>query len=107
MPTASTAANAYAALAKLTNAAAGTGKGVQGGGEGGDGSFGAMLKNAIGSVMDAGKQSDTQTKAAASGGANMVDVVSAVAETEVAIETLVSVRDKVIAAYEEIMRMPI
>src|SRR3954453_24148152 len=103
MPTASTAANAYAALAKLTNPTAGVAKAA----EGGDGSFGAMLKNAIGSVVDAGKQADTQTKAAASGKANMVDVVSAVAETEVAIETLVSVRDKVIAAYEEIMRMPI
>ena len=103
MPTASTAANAYAALAKLTNPTAGASKGA----EGGDGSFGAMLKNAIGTVMDAGKQSDTQTKAAASGSANMVDVVSAVAETEVAIEALVSVRDKVIQAYEEIMRMPI
>ncbi len=31
----------------------------------------------------------------------MVDVVTAVAETETAIETLVSVRDKVIAAYED------
>ena len=43
----------------------------------------------------------------AAGKANIVDVVTAVAETEVAIETLVSVRDKVISAYEEIMRMPI
>jgi len=33
--------------------------------------------------------------------------VTAVAESEVAVGTLVSVRDKVIAAYEEIMRMPI
>ena len=48
-----------------------------------------------------------QTQAAAAGKANMVDVVTAVAETEVAIDTLVSVRDKVIAAYEEIMKMPI
>ena len=32
---------------------------------------------------------------------------AAVAETEVAIDALVSVRDKVIAAYEEIMKMPI
>jgi flagellar hook-basal body complex protein FliE len=104
MPTASTAANAYAALAKLTNPTAGVSKGADGG-EGG--SFGAMLKNAIGSVMDAGRNSDNQTKAAASGSANIVDVVSAVAETEVAIEAMVSVRDKVIAAYEEIMRMPI
>ena len=43
----------------------------------------------------------------AAGKANIVDVVTAVSETEVAIEALVSVRDKVIAAYEEIMRMPI
>ena len=43
----------------------------------------------------------------AAGKANIVDVVTAVAETEVAIDALVSVRDKVIPAYEEIMRMPI
>ena len=34
-------------------------------------------------------------------------VVTAVAETEVALETMVSIRDRVISAYEEIMRMPI
>ena len=105
MATACTAANAYAALARMANAAGGVGKSP--GAEGGDGSFGAMLKNALGSVMEAGHASDNQVKAVASGSANMVDVVSAVAETEVAVEALVSVRDKVIAAYEEIMRMPI
>jgi flagellar basal-body rod protein FlgB len=35
------------------------------------------------------------------------DVVTAVAESETAIQTMVAVRDKVIAAYEEILRMPI
>jgi flagellar hook-basal body complex protein FliE len=34
-------------------------------------------------------------------------VVTAVAETEVAVEAMVAVRDRVINAYEEIMRMPI
>ncbi|HTV38369.1 MAG TPA: flagellar hook-basal body complex protein FliE, partial [Xanthobacteraceae bacterium] len=43
----------------------------------------------------------------ATGKANMVDVVTAVAESETAIATLVSVRDKVISAYEEILKMPI
>jgi flagellar hook-basal body complex protein FliE len=37
----------------------------------------------------------------------MVNVVTAVAETETAISAVVAVRDKVISAYEEIMRMPI
>ena len=74
---------------------------------GSDKSFGAMLKDAIGSVVEAGKKSDAQTAAVANGKANIVDVVSAVAETEVAVDAVVAVRDKVIQAYEEIMRMPI
>ena len=66
-----------------------------------------MRKEALGNVVDAGRKADAQTLAAASGKANVVDVVTAVAETEVAVGTLVSVRDRVISAYEEIMRMPI
>jgi flagellar hook-basal body complex protein FliE len=66
-----------------------------------------MLKDAMGSVVEAGKKSDTQAQAMASGKANVVDVVTTVAETEVAIDALVAVRDKVIQSYEEIMRMPI
>ncbi len=46
-------------------------------------------------------------RAAANGNANMVDVVTAVSETEVAIDAVVAVRDKVIAAYEEVMKMTI
>ena len=53
------------------------------------------------------QKSDAQAQAVATGKANMVDVVTAVAETETAVQTLVSVRDKVIAAYEEILKMPI
>lgn len=50
---------------------------------------------------------DAKTVQMAAGKADITDVVTAVAETEVAVETLVSVRDKVISAYEEIFRMPI
>src|ERR1700736_5562673 len=69
--------------------------------------LGAVLKDAIGSVLDAGKKSDAQTVAMASGKANVMDVVTAVAETDVAVSTLVSVRDRVIQSYEDIMKMPI
>jgi flagellar hook-basal body complex protein FliE len=41
------------------------------------------------------------------GKANVVDVVTAISQTEIAIESMVTVRDRVISAYEEIMRMPI
>ena len=66
-----------------------------------------MLKDAVGGVLDVGRKSDAQTVAMASGKANVMDVVTAVAETDVAVSTLVSVRDKVIAAYEDIMKMAI
>jgi flagellar hook-basal body complex protein FliE len=98
------AANAYAALSRIMESG-GAEKGSQA--TSGGPSFSALLKDAVGSVMEAGKKSDSQTIAMASGKANVMDVVTAVAETEVAVETLVSVRDKVIQAYEEIMRMPI
>jgi flagellar hook-basal body complex protein FliE len=66
-----------------------------------------VLKEAMHAVAEAGHRSDAQAQAVAAGKANMIDVVTAVAESETAIQALVSVRDKVIAAYEEILKMPI
>ena len=97
------AANAYASLARMAT----TGGAAKGAEIAGGQSFGAVLKDAIGSIMDAGKKSDAQTVAMASGKSNVMDVVTAVAETDVAVSTLVSVRDRVIQSYEDIMRMPI
>jgi len=69
--------------------------------------FGALVKDALAAVAQSGNKSEGQSQALAAGKANIVDVVTAVSETEVAIEALVAVRDKVIQAYEEILRMPI
>jgi len=66
-----------------------------------------MLKDAIGAVTETGRKSDAQTQAMANGKSNMVDVVTAVAETEVAVDAVVAVRDRVIQAYDDIMKMPI
>ncbi len=96
------AANAYASAARILDST-----GAAKGGDAEGPSFGAVLKEAIGSVMEVGRKSDAQTVAMASGKANVMDVVTAVAETNVAVSTLVSVRDKVIAAYEDIMKMAI
>jgi flagellar hook-basal body complex protein FliE len=70
-------------------------------------SFDALVKEALAGVVEAGRKSDTQAQAAASGQASMVDLVTAVAESETAIATLVSVRDRVIQAYQTILQMPI
>lgn len=100
MTTPSVAANAYAALQRVANATTPTKTN-------GDNGFGKMLQNVIGDMTNKGQQMDAKALAAANGKGDLVDVVTAVAETEVAVETLVSVRDRMIQAYEEIMRMPI
>jgi flagellar hook-basal body complex protein FliE len=105
MPTPVAAANAYAALARLTGPGAGLSK-VLGDPTAGP-SFEALVKEALAGVVEAGRKSDAQAQAAASGKANMVDLVTAVAESETAIATLVSVRDRVIQAYQTILQMPI
>jgi flagellar hook-basal body complex protein FliE len=111
------AANAYASLARVIGAGGSGGPsanlgrlsdgGAGAGNEAGGPSFSAVLKDAISSVADAGHKSDAQTVAMASGKANVMDVVTAVAETDVAVSTLVSVRDRVIQSYEDIMKMSI
>ena len=106
MASPSVAANAYASLARIIDSGGGA-AGVGKASEGGAMSFGALLKETLGNVMEAGKKSDAQTIAMASGKANVMDVVTAVAETDVAVSTLVSVRDRVIQSYEDIMKMPI
>ena len=104
MATPGVAANAYASLAKLTDPS-GLAKGAAD--ASGGPNFSALVKDAVAALSKATHNADAQSQAAAAGKANIVDVVTAVAESEVAIDTLVSVRDKVIAAYEEIMKMPI
>lgn len=98
------AASAYALQQKL-NSGAGAAL-VKPASEGN--SFADILEATVGRAHDAGKRSDAlATKTAAGQPTDIVDVVTAVAESEAALESLVTVRDRVVAAYEEIMRMPI
>ena len=102
--TPSSAANAYAAIARLANQAQ-SGASLDKAAAGPD--FGGMVRDAVGSLVETGKTAEQGAVALAAGKADMVNVVTAMAETEVALETMVSIRDRVISAYEEIMRMPI
>ena len=108
MPSPIAAANAYASLARLgAGAGAPSASALSSAGPGGGASFGSLVENALSSMVAKGREADAKSMQAAAGKADLVDVVTAVAETEVAVQTLVSVRDKVISAYEEIFRMPI
>lgn len=69
--------------------------------------FTKFLAEAVQGVVDGGKVADQKTLDLVNGRGDIVDVVTAISQTEVAMETMVTVRDRVISAYEEIMRMPI
>jgi flagellar hook-basal body complex protein FliE len=69
--------------------------------------FGKLLSDSMQGLIDTGKKSDQMSLDLVNGKANVVDVVTAISQTELAMESMVAVRDKVISAYQEIMRMPI
>ena len=69
--------------------------------------FAKLLSQAVQGVTDSGKTSDQKSLDLVNGKGNLVDVVTSVAQTQVAVESMVAVRDRVISAYEDIMKMPI
>jgi flagellar hook-basal body complex protein FliE len=69
--------------------------------------FGDFLSNAMKDVSSTLKQGEQAASLQTTGQANIVDVVNAVNQAEITLDTVVAVRDKVIAAYQDIMRMPI
>ena len=74
-------------------------------GTGGD--FGDVLARALEGAVQAGHQADAQSAAAIAGGGNITEVVTAVSKAELALQTTVAIRDRVVQAYQDIMRMPI
>lgn len=105
--TALAAANAYTVQAKEIADAAKTAMGSGGPGGAEPGGFATMLKDTMNGVAETGKAADGQMQMQATGQGNVVDVVTAVAEAELTVQTIVSVRDRVLSAYQEILRMPI
>ena len=69
--------------------------------------FSVMVKNFTQNAIDKSEMSEQLSAAAAAGKANIDQVVIAVAEAESTLNTVVAVRDKVLEAYREILRMPI
>lgn len=71
------------------------------------GGFGQMLSEALQDTVEASRASEAVAAKAVAGKADVTDVVAAVNNAEMALDTVVAVRDRVITAYQEILRMPI
>jgi flagellar hook-basal body complex protein FliE len=103
-----TGASAYAAIQAQANKALGTAGGIGGSAEAaGGGGFAGILTKVMGDTMAQSKAAETAMANQVQGKAEMVDVVTAISSAEASLETVLAVRDQVIAAYQEIMRMPI
>ncbi|HBQ37143.1 MAG TPA: flagellar hook-basal body protein FliE, partial [Rhodobacteraceae bacterium] len=72
-------------------------------GGGAAGAFGKVAADFAATLQ----QGEDVAKAAMTGGADPHSLVTALAQTELAIETAVTVRNKVVEAYQEILRMPV
>lgn len=69
--------------------------------------FGSMLEQIGRDALNTGEKAEALSAKAITGQVEMTDVVTAVANAEITLQTVVAVRDKVVTAYQEIMRMPI
>ncbi len=70
-------------------------------------SFGDMVQSMVSDAVETGSKSENMMAASLANEVEMIDVVTAITSAEVTLETVVAVRDKVIEAYQSIMRMPI
>ncbi|MCH6589795.1 MAG: flagellar hook-basal body complex protein FliE [Alphaproteobacteria bacterium] len=102
----SAAENITSALAAYAKAAKGGGPGIDARDSAPGDDFADLVKGAIRHAVKLGEESERLSVAGITGQAALSQVVTAVAEAEVALQTVVAVRDKVIDAYREILRMP-
>lgn len=91
----SLAAQNYAHARSATRAQAPVGDAAQG------------LGAALGSFAQTLRQGEATAISAMTGGADAQSLVQALSASKLAIETAVTVRDKVVEAYQEILRMPV
>ncbi|ABD57113.1 flagellar hook-basal body complex protein FliE [Jannaschia sp. CCS1] len=67
----------------------------------------SLFAQAVGSFADTVANGEAQARAAMTTGADPHALVTALAQTELAVETVVTIRDRVVEAYQEILRMPV
>ncbi len=69
--------------------------------------FADLVKDAVQEAVKAGNSGERVTAGAIENSADLNEVVTAVAEADLTLQTVVAVRDRVIEAYKDIVRMPI
>ncbi len=73
----------------------------------GPSSFAGLVNDSLKAAVKTGYEAETLSLKQIAGEADLKDVITAVANAEQTLETVVAVRDKVLSAYNEILKMPI
>lgn len=69
-------------------------------------SFSSLLKEGIQSAIDIQYKGESMKMEALTGKVDLSDLVTAVNNAELSLNTVIAVRDKIIGAYQDIIRMP-
>ncbi len=97
------AANAYKNQMKLQSDEADD---ADSGGSTGRLNFSELVKNGLQGASDTLYNADAMKMEAMTGKVDLSDLVTAVSDAELTLNTVVAVRDRVISAYQDIIRMP-
>ena len=101
------AAKAYAAMQAQVASLTGN-LGAPGAATGADAhGFSEILKTAMSDAVQTSKTAEKTMVANVQGKADLVDVATAISSAQASLQTVLAVRDQVIAAYQQIMAMPI
>ena len=74
---------------------------------GGAPNFGEVLNNVLSDTIHQSRQAESQIVAGVQGKTDLVNVVTAISSAETSLQTVMAVRDQVIAAYQQVMQMQI
>ncbi len=97
------AARAYAAVQNIGGPDVG-GSAV---GQAAGADFGQMVNSAISQAVSDSRHAEAVMTAQVQGKANLIDVATAISSAQTSLDTMVAVRDQMIASYQQIMNMQI
>ena len=69
--------------------------------------FGTALRSAIESAVDTGNEAEAASMKAVTQGGNVTEVATALSRAELTLQTATAVRDRMLQAYQDIMRIQI
>ena len=72
-----------------------------------DTSFADLIAGAVDGAIGAARRSESVSVRAVANQAELNEVVTAVSNAEATLQTVVAIRDRIIQAYQDIIRMPI